>query len=399
MPIIIKKEQLFVSYKEFKMKKKYNVIDLFSGCGGFSSGFERAGYRILLGVDIWSDALKTFQANHKDATILEGDLSQLITEQLLKKINIPKEEIDVIIGGPPCQGFSLSGFRDEQDPRNQLYKAFVRTVKDIQPKIFVMENVPGLVKLFKGRAKEAILEDFESIGYHVNHQILTASEFGVPQNRRRVFFVGIKKGLLDFPYDTFEFPEPTHGDKNVCPMWTCEDALSDLPLLENNFGTEGMGYLDAPKNNYQKEMRKNSSTIYNHIATQHKQQTIDIISMVPDGGNYKDLPEEFRNTRKVNIAWTRMNSQKPCFTIDTGHNHHFHYKANRVPTVRESARIQSFPDDFIFLGTKTSQLKQVGNAVPPLLSEMVAKKILFYLNLAADVNINPMHNKKEETKC
>ena len=114
---------------------------------------------------------KTFQANHKDATILEGDLSQLITEQLLKKINIPKEEIDVIIGGPPCQGFSLSGFRDEQDPRNQLYKAFVRTVKDIQPKIFVMENVPGLIKLFKGRAKEAILEDFESIGYHVNHQI------------------------------------------------------------------------------------------------------------------------------------------------------------------------------------------------------------------------------------
>ncbi|WP_283750941.1 DNA cytosine methyltransferase [Bacillus cereus] len=381
------------------MKKKYNVIDLFSGCGGFSSGFERAGYHILLGVDIWSDALKTFQANHKEATILEADLSQLITEQLLKKINLPKEEIDVIIGGPPCQGFSLSGFRDEQDPRNQLYKAFVRTVKDIQPKIFVMENVPGLVKLFKGRAKEAILEDFESIGYHVNHQILTASEFGVPQNRRRVFFVGIKKGLLDFPYDTFEFPEPTHGGKNACPMWTCENALSDLPLLENNFGTEGMSYLDIPKNNYQKEMRKNSPTIYNHIATQHKQQTIDIISMVPDGGNYKDLPEEFRNTRKVNIAWTRMNSQKPCFTIDTGHNHHFHYKANRVPTVRESARIQSFPDDFIFLGTKTSQLKQVGNAVPPLLSEMVAKKILFYLNLAVDININPMNNKKEETKC
>lgn len=362
------------------MKKKYNIIDLFSGCGGFSYGFERAGYNVLLGVDIWKDALVTFKANHNNSTTLEYDLSEIATETLLNEAKIKKDEIDVIIGGPPCQGFSLSGFRDEHDPRNQLYKAFVRVVNDVKPKIFVMENVPGLVKLFSGRAKDEILNHFEDIGYNVSYKILTASSYGVPQNRRRVFFVGVRKGLLDFPYDAFEFPELTHGEGQAHPLNTTYDALCDLPLLENEVGEEGMSYLTPPLNDYQKEMRKNSSAIYNHIATQHKQQTIDIIAMVPDGGNYKSLPKELHTTRKVNIAWTRMNSQKPCFTIDTGHNHHFHYKANRVPTVRESARIQSFPDDFIFMGTKTSQLKQVGNAVPPILGEVIANKITKYLD-------------------
>lgn len=363
------------------MKKTYNIIDLFCGCGGFSYGFEKAGFNVLLGVDIWKDALVTFKENHKDSSVLEKDLSQLTTEQLLEEANIRKEDIDVIIGGPPCQGFSLSGFRDENDPRNQLYKAFVRVVNDVKPKMFVMENVPGLVKLFKGRAKEEILRYFEDVGYTVTYKILTASEYGVPQNRKRVFFVGIRNNTLAFTNDAFEFPEPTHGEGRDLKLITSKEAISDLPLLEDEIGEEGMNYPTEPQNDYQSEMRKNSSLIYNHIATQHKQQTIDIISLVPDGGNYKDLPEELRATRKVNIAWTRMNSKKPCFTIDTGHNHHFHYKANRVPTVRESARIQSFPDDFIFYGGKTSQLKQVGNAVPPILAEALAEKIKFYLDM------------------
>jgi len=138
---------------------------------------------------------------------------------------------------------------------------------------------------------------------------------------------------------------------------------------------ECIEYAIDPKSEYQKLMRKDSIYLYNHVTTIHKEQTKRIIAMVPDGGNYKDLPEELWQTRKVNIAWTRMNSQKPCFTIDTGHNHHFHYRANRVPTVRESARIQSFPDSCEFIGIKTSQLKQVGNAVPPLLAEAIAKKV------------------------
>jgi DNA (cytosine-5)-methyltransferase 1 len=362
--------------------RKFNVIDLFCGCGGFSLGFEKAGFNVVLGVDIWKDALITFQQNHKNAKTIEADLSKVSADDLLKEVVYQGQEIDVVIGGPPCQGFSVSGKREIDDPRNKLYKAFVEIVKYIKPKVFVMENVPGLVRLFKGQVKDQILSDFESVGYNVTYKILNAADYGVPQMRKRVFFVGLRKDLFHFPYDYFEFPEPTHGPNGDLPYVTSKDAIDDLPLLDNNEkGEEGVPYPSKPNNPYQAMMRENSKFIFNHIATIHKEQTRKIISMVPDGGNYKDLPKELWGTRKVNIAWTRMDSKKPCFTIDTGHNHHFHYKANRVPTVRESARIQSFPDDFIFYGTKTSQLKQVGNAVPPLLSKVLATKIKELLEL------------------
>lgn len=155
-----------------------------------------------------------------------------------------------------------------------------------------------------------------------------------------------------------------------------KEAISDLPELSVE---NGALYGVPPESEYQKRMRGKSSGIHNHVITNHKEKTIKIISLVPDGGNYKDLPIEYQSTRKVNIAWTRLNSTKPSFTIDTGHRHHFHYKYNRVPTVRESARIQSFPDDFIFLGSKTSQYKQVGNAVPPLLAKVIARSLLPYM--------------------
>lgn len=180
---------------------------------------------------------------------------------------------------------------------------------------------------------------------------------------------------------TFEFPKPTCGDGFwLSPIVTCKDAISDLDFISDEVAAfDDLEYKLDAMTDYQKKMREKSSCISNHVATIHTARTKEIINMVPDGGNYKNLPEELWSTRKVNIAWTRMNSNKPCFTIDTGHNHHFHYRANRVPTARESARIQSFPDNFRFLGIKTSQLKQVGNAVPPLLAEAIAKEILLLL--------------------
>lgn len=350
-----------------------NVIDLFCGCGGFSKGFEQAGFNIRLGLDVWEDAVKTYQFNFPSAATINEDISNLTGEDLLKRANISAEDVDVIIGGPPCQGFSVSGKRLLDDPRNILYKSFVKMVDDIQPKIFVMENVPGIVRLFKGQVKDQVIEDFTHIGYNVTMKQLTASDYGVPQARNRVFFVGINKNKLgDFE---FEFPIPTHGEGKK-PYVTTKEALSDLDfigdltLLKNHDQ-----YKLEAETEYQELMRKDALELLNHVTTIHTEKTRNIISMVPDGGNYKNLPEELRATRKVNIAWTRMNSEKPCFTIDTGHNHHFHYRANRVPTVRESARIQSFPDKFEFLGIKTSQLKQVGNAVPPLLAEALACKI------------------------
>ncbi|MDD4113916.1 MAG: DNA cytosine methyltransferase [Herbinix sp.] len=357
------------------MIKNINVIDLFCGCGGFSKGFEQAGFSIALGIDLWDDAIVTYRHNFPNTKTINNDIDVLGGQDLLNIAEITANEVDVIIGGPPCQGFSLSGKRMLDDPRNKLYKSFVEMVEFIKPKLFVMENVPGLIRLFNGRVKDEVIEDFTRIGYNVSMEQLSADEYGVPQQRKRVFFVGINTKKI---HNTawFPFPEATHG-RGKLPFVTSEDAISDLDFISDEIAlSEKTHYeLDA-KTDYQEYMRKNSSALLNHVATLHKERTKQIISMVPDGGNYKDLPHELWQTRKVNIAWTRMNSQKPCFTIDTGHNHHFHYRANRVPTVRESARIQSFPDDFEFIGIKTSQLKQVGNAVPPLLAEEIAKSVL-----------------------
>jgi DNA (cytosine-5)-methyltransferase 1 len=242
-------------------------------------------------------------------------------------------------------------------------------VEFFKPKAFVMENVPNLISMSNGTIKDAILSDFEKMGYKTTYKVLLGSAYGLPQNRRRVVFVGLLNGR------EFEFPEPTHGE-NLAPLVTCEEAIGDLP---SDSVAEGGNYPHAAQTEYQKMMRKNSSGVFNHEITNHAEETKRIIAMVPDGGNFRSLPKKLQSTRKVNIAWTRFNSKKPSYTIDTGHFHHFHYKYNRVPTARESARLQSFPDDFIFIGNKTSKLKQVGNAVPPLLGNLLAERLLRYM--------------------
>lgn len=354
---------------------KLIAIDLFCGCGGFSYGFQEAGFEMVLGVDMWKDATVTYKHNFPNANIINEDITKVSTDEILEKAGCKKKEIDVIIGGPPCQGFSLSGKRMIDDPRNKLYKSFVNLVSEIRPKVFVMENVPGLIRLFGGKVKEEVLSDFSAIGYSVKVQQLSSEEYGVPQQRKRVFFVGLNKDFFESSVE-FLFPTPTYGD-GLNKIITCKDAISDLDFVPDDISLgEDIDYQLPPSNDYQKMMRKDSLSIKNHSITIHKEKTKRIIAMVPDGGNYKDLPIELQDTRRVNIAWTRMNSEKPCFTIDTGHNHHFHYKENRVPTVRESARIQSFPDKFEFIGIKTSQLKQVGNAVPPLMATAIAKQVI-----------------------
>ncbi|MEA2029645.1 MAG: DNA cytosine methyltransferase [Campylobacterota bacterium] len=341
------------------------VLDLFSGCGGMSLGFEQAGCDIILGIDIWKSALKTFQKNHLNSQIVCGDLSKI--EPTTIETKYLKKGVDVIIGGPPCQGFSISGKRDVNDPRNKLYQSFVSYVEYFKPQAFVMENVPNLVSMNKGLVKDTIINEFEAIGYQVTYKILLASDYGVPQNRKRVFFVGLLNSK-----SKFLFPSPTYFDNKI----TSRQAISDLPEYELE---NGSSYTINYQSDYQKEIRQNSDGIFNHQITKHTDKTKQTIALVPDGGNYKSLPKELQETRKVNIAWTRLNSQKPSFTIDTGHRHHFHYKFNRIPTVREAARIQSFPDNFIFYGTKTDQEKQVGNAVPPMLSKILANQLKTHL--------------------
>lgn len=265
----------------------YNVIDLFCGCGGLSLGFEKAGYNILLGIDIWKDALTTYKHNHKGSATLCADLSVLSPTEV--DTIIKAQKVDVIIGGPPCQGFSVAGKRIVDDERNKLYKGFVRMVEHYKPRAFVLENVPNILSIGNGVIRDAIVADFTQIGYKMTYKVLLASDYGVPQNRRRAIFVG----LLENDFD-FHIPEMEH-------KVTTEEALSDLPEYSI---PDGKKNISPALSDYQKEMRRNSDCIWNHEVTIHNKQTTDIIALVPDGGNYKNLPDKF---------WHRIHFVRPRF--------------------------------------------------------------------------------------
>jgi DNA (cytosine-5)-methyltransferase 1 len=359
--------------------REFTVLDLFSGAGGLSRGFLDAGFKVVLGVDYDEIALKTFNENHGDSDSMKLDLFNhdniSVLEQYLKNKDI---KLDVLVGGPPCQGFSLAGPRKENDERNTLYLAMVKVAERLRPKAVVLENVPGLLHLNNGAAAKRIIEDFSGIGYKISVKMLYAPEFGIPQIRKRLFFVG----LLD-SVNEFEFPNPILKENQFI---NCEEAIGDLPSLEGIYGDDIQDYIDEPFTDYQRKMRKNSKFVLNHIGTIHNPKTLKYLSMIPEGKNYKTLPKEFEGIYKYHEALTRYHSKKPSPTINTGHRSHFHYRLNRIPTVRESARLQSFPDDFIFYGNKSQQYKQVGNAVPPLLGYFVALKLLEYLELKGTNN-------------
>lgn len=351
------------------MKPKFNVIDLFCGCGGLSKGFEQAGFHVLLGIDFEQSALDTFEKNHTASKAIRLDLSQDEAFEVIDA-SLNGQTVDVIIGGPPCQGFSLTGPRNFEDKRNELYLAVFKAVKKYSPQAFLIENVPGMANLYKGAIRDEIIKRFSALGYEVAHQIVCAADYGVPQIRKRLVFVGFKKPIC------FEFPKPYLEPKDYI---TCEQAIGDLPSLEHDLGEEISSYTSKPQNQFQKLIRSGSDKLYNHVATDHKDFVKKVISLVPDGGNYKDLPKGVGTSRNFHMAWTRYASNKPSRTIDTGHRNCFHYKWNRCPTVRENARLQTFPDNFVFLGTRTQQNKQVGNAVPVLMAQALAKQILKYL--------------------
>ncbi len=357
--------------KKLNNKANPTVVDLFCGCGGLAKGFSDARYRVILGVDNDESSLRSFKKNIKGSQILNIDLSRPSVMRSIEGI-IGNKGIDVIIAGPPCQGFSLTGTRKFHDKRNTLYKTVWRAVKKFSPKAFLIENVPGVTSLYGGVARKVIKKSFEDLGYNVEGpEILNAADYGVPQIRKRVFFVGLKP-----EFGRFVFPSATNSPDNYV---TCGEAIGDLPGREKELGVEIDKYTLPPKTKYQRLMRKNYRELYNHVATNHTEMVKKVIALVPQGNNHKSLPPGVGESRKFNEAWTRYDRSKPSKTIDTGHRNHFHYKYNRVPTVRENARLQSFPDLFIFCGTKTSQYKQVGNAVPPLLGYSLAEKLRFYI--------------------
>jgi DNA (cytosine-5)-methyltransferase 1 len=346
-----------------------NVIDLFCGCGGLSEGFRLAGYNIVGGVDFNEAAIKTYNHNFVGAKGICCDLSNMDEEMILDKFGDLKN-IDVIIGGPPCQGFSAANrYKNEgDDPRNKLFFEFVKFVDLAKPKAVVIENVRGIVTSNNGYAKDRIYEIFESRGYNVVHKILDASEYGVPQKRLRNFFV-MTKGF-DFDFDTLE---------TVPGVITVKETIGELYQFETTSETERI-LKSEPITSYQKYLRRKDGKILNHDNRYPAIKVQERIAHVPQGGNWRDVPEElFPNIRnnRHSSAYKRLDETTTSVTIDTGNSHsnYFHPLYNRIPTVREAARIQSFSDNFEFLGNRSEQYRQVGNAVPPLLSKAIAVQL------------------------
>lgn len=346
-----------------------NVIDLFCGCGGLSEGFRLAGFNIIGGIDFNNAAIKTYNRNFKEAKGICCDLLTMGEEEIINTFGDLKD-VDVIIGGPPCQGFSNANRykSEDEDPRNKLFFEFVKFVDLAMPKAIVIENVRGIVTMNNGYAKKRIYEIFESRGYVVNNEILNASDYGVPQKRARNFFVMLKKDKFDFT---------TINKVSPCP--TVKEAIGELYNYEDNYGV--MELQLEPKTEYQQYLRASNNVVVNHDVRYPAQKVQDRIAYVPQGGNWSDVPEELWPSQRSNrhsSAYKRLVENDQSVTIDTGNNHsnYFHPLYNRIPTVREAARLQSFKDEFIFEGNRSEQYRQVGNAVPPLLAKAIADRLM-----------------------
>lgn len=354
------------------MKKKYNCIELFAGSGGLGTGFINAGFNIVSANDIWQPAAKTYMANHPNTRYIVEDIANITGDDLLKKTGYQKKDIDIIIGGPPCQGFSTLGKRFIDDPRNKLFKEYVRIVNDIRPKFFVMENVSGILSMEGGKVLKSILKSFNEIGYKLEYRLLNAAEYGVPQQRERTIFIGTRTDI------NIKYPEKTHcinKNINLPKVLTLWEAISDLPQSDDE---EMTSYLLPPQNEYQERMRKNSTIITNHKPSFHNDKAKKMMTYIPVGKSVWDIketiPSKYLPTSGYGNTYARLNPNEPGMTITRNFScisssRCIHPYLNRGLTAREAARIQSYPDNYIFLGSKTDISIQIGNSVPPILAE------------------------------
>lgn len=324
----------------------YKYIDLFCGAGGLSWGFDNAQFENVLAVEFNSDFAKTYSRNFPEHKLIIDDIKNIDDNQIKELVG--DQVVDVIIGGPPCQGFSIAGnigrtFVD--DERNRLFKEFVRFVTCVQPKMFVMENVAAMATHLKGKTIESIVQAFEKsgCGYKVQYEVLNSVHYGIAQERRRIVVVGIRSDI-----DT-KFLYPKKSEEVV----TVKDVIEDLPKLNSG----------------------EASGIPNHVAMKHSEQMLKKMSYVKDGGDRMDIPEELRPKSGDVRKYIRYNSTKPSVCVTGDMRKIFHYEQNRALTARELARIQSFPDDFIFEGTSIQIQQQIGNAVPPKLAYQIALQV------------------------
>ena len=364
--------------------KKLKVIDLFSGVGGLSYGFAHDdNFEIVAANEILPNMAKAYSLNHPTVKVYAEDIKDFSADKIEKDLGIKPSEIDIIVGGPPCQAYSTVGKRLIDDPRGKLFQEYYRVLKEFNPKLFLFENVKGLLSMQDGELLKTIISLFESLGYKVKYKLLNAADYGAPQIRERVIIIGSKLKT------EFEYPEPTHynpEDENnlfknsLKPYLTLEEAISDLPFIKTN--EESFEYANEPQNEFQKLMRKNApEKLMDHSSPKNNDKLVKIMESLPDGGTPEDLPESLRPTSGFKNTYCRLWWKRPSTTITRNlstpsSSRCIHPKAPRPLTTREGARIQCFPDDYQFYGSRGDRNLQIGNAVPTFLSNAVAKAIL-----------------------
>jgi len=372
--------------------KKPKVISLFCGAGGCSLGFRNAGYKVLYSSDIEISAINTYQHNFKDTFSEVKDIKRIDCQNLLKKLNLKMGELDFLIGGPPCQGFSTAGTKFWDDPRNILLKEYIRCLNELKPKWFLMENVEGLLTSKKGAYVFEAAKAFMELGYSIRIEKIYSHEYGIPQRRKRVIIVGNRSNI------DFSFPKPTNyatGKIFKNSSITLLDSLDNLPLPANKIG-EVVSYPNKIKENSLFEYFKNKqNSISDHFAPKINDTQLKRIKHIKEGQSMKDLPEELqhesfkrRANRRVKdgtpsekrggapTGLKRLIASQPSLTITSAATREFiHPFQDRPLTIRECARIQTFPDNFDFLGSQSQKIKQIGNAIPPLLAQCFAEHI------------------------
>ena len=385
-------------------------IDLFCGAGGLTEGFRQAGFETLFANDIDANALETFALNHPTTPLIyHGAVEQIQPRKILRSLGLRKGELDVLVGGPPCQGFSINApDRALDDPRNHLFRYYIQFVDALRPKAIVMENVPGLVSMGNWAFLRTISRALSKLGYDVEAKILYAAHYGVPQERWRLVIMGSRVGPVQFPSPThfapgrpnfaggrtMTFRHALRNDSNgsdLLPFTTVAEAISDLPRLEPGQGSEKQPYLSNQKpSTYARELRRGSKVVSNHFAPRIAKVNRERVKFVPPGGSWRDIPFELlpkgmQRARRSDHTkrYGRLTANGLSGTIMTKCDPHwgavFLPDQDRTLSVREAARLQSFPDHYAFRGPRVSQYTQVGNAVPPLLARAIALEVFALL--------------------
>lgn len=356
-----------------------NVIDLFSGCGGFSIGFENAGFTITKAIEFNKEIAESYKHNHPNTIMYADDIGNVDNENYFCKGEAP-----IIVGGPPCQGFSMAGARIReknafmQDPRNYLFKHYVNVVKIVRPKVFILENVKGILSKDKGEIFNQIVSafgdpsNFDGDKYFLHHKVVKAVEYGIPQRRERVVVIGVLNN--DFNIDSVFDDAKSDILKKDCNFFkpvSLWDAISDIPQPTD----DGKVKLNPSLSDYQTRLRNKHGIVSNHTASHHKDKTVARMNKIHSGENFTVLDEQINSVHSG--SYGRLSKDQPTMTIttrfDTPSGGRFtHPESNRTLTPREAARVQSFPDDFEFTGSKTCICKQIGNAVPPKLAFFLA---------------------------